>query len=101
MTERTVETIRSEVERAPIASEVYLLNRPFPPAGPRVLFSGSASVFLIFFDDDHARSIRFVEREKSVRDAVPAGTRLASLLVSPDDVPPGVAVLDNGRRATP
>jgi hypothetical protein len=85
-----LETKRARVEisaalaRARPDEPAYVVNRLFAPAGLSSLyFGGLAGVYTIFFADDPAHPIYFVESNEELRRRIRPGTRLARVIVAP------------------
>jgi hypothetical protein len=94
--QQTAAAIAAEVDARPVGSTVYLENGTSPRsilggALPNFLFPGRAGVFVLLHGSDQldGRTVRFIERDKEVQTfyAARPNTRLARLLVTPDQVP--------------
>lgn len=72
------------IARASPDVPILLPNRPFPAAAAASgYFAGLAGVYVIFFPEDPAHPVRFVEPDAGRRARVLAGSRLAHVLVAP------------------
>jgi hypothetical protein len=94
--QRTADEIAAAVHARPEGSTVYIENGTSPRsilggALPNFLFPGRAGVFVILHRSDRldGRTVRFIERDHEVQSfyAARPNTRLARLLVRPDQVP--------------
>ena len=94
--QRISESIASEARARPPGSTVYLENETTPrsilgPVMPNYLFPGRAAVFVVTHGSDEVegRAVRFIERDVESRSfyAQRPHTRLARLIVGPDEVP--------------
>lgn len=94
--QRAGDAITASVRGAPAGSTVYIENDRTPfavlgPALPQAVFPGRAGVFVLLHPSDQleGRTVRFVERNQDTLDyyAVRPDTRLARLLVAPEQVP--------------
>jgi hypothetical protein len=87
--EQAVQVIDAAIKTAP-TGPIYLPNQHAMLAavgGP--IFVGQASIYAIYFPDEEARPVHFVEPDPKIRTMAAPGTRLAALLVPawPDGAP--------------
>jgi len=100
--EEALSVVRAEASASPSADEAYITNDPF--AGTAISmalgikargFPGLAALWVVANPDDSVdgRRLRFVEHDHALVETIRAerpGTRIAQLLVHPEEVPAGI-----------